>query len=432
MESSDLKFRKNISQLGEVLKLMLPKNKQETFIFLGFVVFYFSYSIILTLNTSIIDNQDYIYDVYFSMDNPIIYNEGYVYMEGHPLMMYFTYPFILLGNCLGTLLGYKAKTVFLVLICITLISMSVIYVHRYLKEIVGLKGFILPLLIIFYGFFSTNLTLCFTPESFTITAFLLSFMVYYYSYCMQIDKGVRLLTNAFFAIGLGGVTITNFAKGIIPMLFAKESRKVIIRKIIIISVVFGLLVLWMQLQYDFIGLIKMRLTGNISQPSKGVYYEKVIDMFFAAPMLFPTVMMDMVKSDNIMINAISIDYFRHWWQYCFAFVMFVVLVFAVAKNYKNRYVQILILMLAVDVVIHVLIRYGLRDPFIYGGHWVFMVPIFIGWLYTALKNKKSRKYLTILISVLLLVILVNNIYNLVEFINLALEHYPPHADIKLM
>lgn len=34
-------------------------------------------------------------------------------------------------------------------------------------------------------------------------------------------------------------------------------------------------------------------------------------------------------------------------------------------------------------------KYGINDEMIYGGHWVFIVPIFIGWLYKSLSKKHT-------------------------------------------
>lgn len=435
MKQKNSRIKENINQFSELLRLILPQNKPELFILLGFIIFYFSYSLTIALNTSVIDYQLYKYDVYFSFDNPIIYNQGYVYLEGHPLMRWMLYPFILLGNALGILLGYKAKTVFLTLICCTFVSLSVIYVRRYLKEILGLNGIVLSLLVLMYGFFSTNLILCFTIESFTLTIFLLSFTIYYYSRCMQQSKGVTLLSNSFLAIGLGGITLTNFAKGIIPMLFANESKKTILRKIIIVGLLFGLCIfiaLLAEYSFDFIGQVKYRLTQNISLPAKGLYYEKIIDMLFTSPMFFSNIMLDSIYNDfGSKMAVINMDYFRHWWQYAFAGAMFILLAYSVIKNYKNKYVQLLLLMLAIDIIIHALIRYGLRDAQIYGGHWVFMVPFLLGWLYKSIDSKKLKQGFTVVISILFISILINNIYQLTQFIELAIEHFPPHRDIDL-
>lgn len=426
MDLTPSRTRENFGQLREIFFNLLPQNKIEVRILLFFIVLYSSYSFILALGTSIIDYKDLLYDVYFSFDNPIIYREGYVYLEGHPLMMFMAMPFITIGNVLAALLGYKAKTVFLSFLCTILISLSIVYVYRYLTEIIELKGNIAYLLIAFFAFTSTNLILSFTPESFTITSFFFSYTIYYYSYCIKKRKPVRLLSNTFFAVILGGITITNFIKGIIPILFTGDNKKTIIRKILIIGSIFFVIVLWIHLQYDFISLIKMRLSGNISIPARGNIFERIFDWLFAAPLFFPGVIMQDIHIDGLIFNAISLDFYHHWWQYLFAVSILVILGYSLFKNYKNKFVLIILSSLLVDIFIHVIIRYGLRDGFIYGGHWVFFVPLLFGWLYKSIEEERNKKILLYSLSGLFFALLLNNMFRLKEFIDLSLIHFPPY------
>lgn len=425
MESNS-RLKNNIYQLRDILLALLPESKKEIWILLISIVFYTSYSLILAVNTSVIDYKDLLYDVYFSFDNPIIYRQGYVYLEGHPLMMFMTMPFIALGNILAGMLGYKAKTVFLAFICTVLISFSIVYVYRYLVKIIELKGYITYLLTAFYAFTSTCLILAFTPESFTITAFFLTFTLYFYSYYIKNKQRIHLAANTLFPVILGGITITNFAKGIIPMLFTDEKWKTKIRKIAIVSVVFLLIIVWIQIQYDFISLIKMRLDGNIRMPARGTYPERVFDWLFAAPILFPELMMFDIKVDGQPFGAISLDFYHHWWQYAFSVTLLGGLAYSVFKNYKNVLVQIIILLLLEDIVIHAVIMYGLRDGFIYGGHWVFLVPILIGWLYKSFKEQRHRTILTYISAVFVVFLITNNLIRLYDFIQLSLNNFPPY------
>lgn len=425
------RVKNNISQLKDIFLSLLPQNRVEFLLLVLFILFYQSYSIIIALHTSVIDNKDTLYDVYFSFDNPVICEQGYVYLEGHPLMMYFTLPFISVGDFLSSMFDcYKAKTLFLSFICTVLISMSIVYVYRYLSDIVKIKAYPRLLFTLFYAFTSTNLILAFTPESFTITAFLLTFTIYYYSKCIQNKHDVYLAPSAMFAIALGGITITNFAKGIIPMLFLNQSWRVIIKRISIISFLFLCIMIVLQLQYDFIGMIKMRLTWNVGLPSTGVYYEKVLDLLFGAPVFFSHIVMMNINVDGAWMNAISVDFYRHWWQYLFSFSVLAILLFAVYRNFKKPVVQILLFLLAVDVFIHVFVRYGLRDGFIYGAHWMYFIPFMFGWLYVSLNKDFHRKILILVVSCLFVFLLVNNITELYNFIGLAKEHFPPYTELN--
>ncbi|WP_410492809.1 DUF6080 domain-containing protein [Dysgonomonas sp. GY617] len=72
----------------------------------------------------------------------------------------------------------KAKATLMVLVAAFCISFSNIFVFRYLNKVVGLNGYILYLIILFYSLFSI-LYLSFTIESFTFSIYALTFILYY-------------------------------------------------------------------------------------------------------------------------------------------------------------------------------------------------------------------------------------------------------------
>ena len=67
------------------------------------------------------------------------------------------------------------------------------------------------------------------------------------------------------------------------------------------------------------------------------------------------------------------------------FLLFLVTASALL-NLKNKYVQLLLMYLSIDFVIHFIIRYGMNEAILFGGHWMFAVPILLGWLYTRLPH----------------------------------------------
>ena len=60
------------------------------------------------------------------------------------------------------------------------------------------------------------------------------------------------------------------------------------------------------------------------------------------------------------------------------FLLFLVAASALL-NLKNKYVQLLLMYLSIDFVIHFIIRYGMNEAILFGGHWMFAVPILLGW-----------------------------------------------------
>lgn len=161
-------------------------------------------------------------------------------------------------------------------------------------------------------------------------------------------------------------------------------------------------------------------------PARGTYPERVFDWLYAAPILFPSLMMYDIKIDGFPFSAISLDFYHHWWQYAFSVILLGCLVYAVYKNYKNVLVQIIILLLLEDVLIHAVVMYGLRDGFIYGGHWVFTVPILLGWLYKSIPAEKTKTVFISGTAVFTLFLITNNLIRLYDFIQLSLNNFPPY------
>lgn len=420
-------IKKSVVDIINLLKFFLPKGRNECTLLFSLFFLYFSYSLILIFKTSIIDNHTIISDIYFSFDNPSIFKRGTLYSQAHPLLKHFLLPLTFIGNFLASIITYKAKTILFVIVINIMISLSSVYIYRYLKEIVALKGNILYLLVLFYSFTSTNLILSFTPESYPITLFLMTFLVYYYSHKIREDKSVDFLSSCILAIGLGGVTITNFAKGIIPVLFLKDNPSLKIKKIVFSGLVFSIPIMYMLLKVNFFNVVSFTLYMNDVNNATNLPVSElrlILNFFFAAAILFPNLIMENVSLTDIPLNAISLDYFKYWWQIVLICLVYVFTLVSVLYNYKNKYVWMLLLLFLVDIVIHFIVKFGLRDLFIYSGHWVFIIPLLLGWLYVSIKSARLKKAYFIILSFVIIAIIINNFWRLFEFISLAIKNYP--------
>ncbi|SIT97052.1 hypothetical protein SAMN05660493_01758 [Epilithonimonas bovis DSM 19482] len=80
-------------------------------------------------------------------------------------------------------------------------------------------------------------------------------------------------------------------------------------------------------------------------------------------------------------------------------------------------------MFAVDLFYLVIMKVGLVESFIYGGRFIFMIPIILAWLYQSL-NINFRSYLLFIIAGLTLVVLGNNLVRMLDFVEMAKKIYP--------
>lgn len=415
-------------------RLFTPLDKKESLIFGGFLAFYLCISLYFAFFSSLIDNTTKETDLYFSLDNPLIFKYGRSHISGHPLTIIFYYPFVVLGNFLASIIGLKAKTVLFAALSSVMVSLSCLYVNRYARKIVELSDKMALLISIFFALFSTNLILCFTPETFTLSLFFLAFCAYYFASYIKEKQPIPLNTSILLScICLGGVTVTNFVKGFLPILFSNEKKANIAKKILIIFFSFlGLLVLTQITLYLADGRNFYLLMVEHQQvfTSRGdesffAYWTHVFGNFWGAPMFFSeltdlTYYSPAAQQNISMLNATG---FRFWWQYLYVSLLSGTLIWAIIKNYKNKLVQILVLLLAVDLGIHGVLKFGINTPFIYGGHWVYLVPLILAWFFKRIENKRMRIAYILLISFIAL-LAINNCLRLVEFAQLANQMYP--------
>ena len=421
-----------LQDFGLLLKTFLLKGKTEKMLFLGLFLFYISYSIFIALSTSIIDHTSLQADIYFSYDNTLVFLKGRSQLTGHPLMVIFYYPFVLLGNFLVTLFGLKAKTILFVILTSLLTSISSVYIYRYLLEIIELNKKLSILLALLFACFSTNLILAFTPESFTLSAFFLSFTVYYYSTYIKKKQTPSLISSIILAdICLGGVTVTHISKGIIPILFLKEKLSWIIKRCIIVGVVFlGILVsvhiIFMVIEGGGKDYFHSMLTHkelysrDVSELS---YLTYVLPHVFGAPILFPDIILEIRK--NAIFPEIREGDYQFILQNIHMILLFILSVISLVINYRNRLVLMIATMLSVDVIIHLFFGFGINWPFMYGAHWVYTIPLLLGWLYTRIGNTQLKKMYIGLLIVLFVVLVANNLYYLRDFITEAITAFPP-------
>ncbi|WP_346983503.1 DUF6080 domain-containing protein [Chryseobacterium sp. POE27] len=162
----------------DLLKIIFPSTGIELVIFLFFLVVYGYLGSYIAIHYKIIFDSRIPWDAYFSFDNKSIVMSGGSF-ERHPLSYYFfkrIRELALLfsdgkmdGNFRFALAWFSNIAV----------SLSIVQVFKYLKNIIQLPLFISILLILFLGSFSTTILLSFTPENFTYTLLLLTLFNYY-------------------------------------------------------------------------------------------------------------------------------------------------------------------------------------------------------------------------------------------------------------
>ncbi|SFI89063.1 hypothetical protein SAMN05421638_1376 [Kaistella treverensis] len=407
----------------DLLRTVFPETKFELLLFLIFISVYGILGTIIALDYRIIFDNRIPWDAYFSFDNRAIVMTGGGF-ERHPLANYFfswIREFALLFSN-----GEKNEIFRLVLAgCSNLgVSLSLIQIYKYLKNIITLPKKISSLITIFFAFFSTPILLSFTPETYTYTLFFLTLFNYYAALKLRKNEKIPASALVFSGIAVGGLTVTNIVKVYIPLLFEekvfRDWRKfgsLVLR--VALSVAAFVLLFMYRLNFKFLHFFEKSTEQleKFSNPKVTPVWDMIISWFFGGNMLFSSfILRDYHNKKGFEYKALFMDVYTGVFPYIFVGIVLFLVVWSYAKNFKNKLVQVLMLSFLVDVLIHCILKFGLHTSYIYGGHFIFIVPLMIGWLFYAYRN--SAKMISILfatVSVLFFYLALNNFYRMTEF-----------------
>lgn len=413
-----------------IVRLIFPTNWEQIFILLLFIVAYGFLATDIALGYRIVFDLRIPWDAYFSFDNrAIVLTGGGV--ERHPLASYFfdqVREFALWFSNGKYDLNFR---LILSYCSVVAISFSLLQIYKYIRNIIKLSFPVALLLILFCGLFSTTILLSFTPETYTYTFLLLTIFNYYAARKIQQNEKLSGLAITTFAVFTGGLTITNIVKIYIPVLFEKDLfKKWKVFFIAAFKVLFSIgvfLVLFLQkLNWDYEKVLSKGAEQyeKFSDPKAVPLWDMMVSWFFGGNVLFSSLFTRNYNGKSFDYKAIFMDVYTGIGPYVFVGLLLFLIIWSVLKNYKNKLVWILMISFLVDIVIHCVMKFGLHTSYIYGGHFVFVYPLLMGWLLSGYKKGSIIYYLIIMIIVSMLTFLgINNIYRMQEFYELINLYY---------
>ncbi|WP_309770541.1 DUF6080 domain-containing protein [Chryseobacterium sp. SORGH_AS_0909] len=407
----------------DFIKLTFPSSGSELLIFLFFLLSYGYLGTYIALNYRIIFDDRIPWDAYFSFDNRSIVMTGGSF-ERHPLSYYFFNWMRIIALWVS---DGKTDAIFrLVLAWFSniAVSLSVLQVFKYLKNIISLPLTMSILLALFFGLFSTTMILSFTPENFTYTLFLLTLYNHYSAKQLKNEKKISVFAMAASGIAIGGITITNIVKVFIPVPFEKglyRSWKKLgnaTLRIAVTCICFVLLYLnRINFNYHNIFNKTSEQYEKFSNVHSTPLWDMVMSYFFGGNILFSNfIIRDKHNMKGFEFKGLIMDVYSSWIPYIFITALLLLVFWSYFKNFGNRMVQVLMISFLFDISIHCFLKFGLHTGYIYGGHFVFVYPLLLGWLlYSYRKSPACLSSFMLVIALLLVYLACNNIYRMSEF-----------------
>lgn len=402
---STLPFRFLRAWWRSVKRSVFPIEAAEPIIFIIF------FSVYCLLGKFIIEHSNILTDIksgsgtYLGYDNIYqFYSDGCDFNPLNPLFNFFHFIKWSITATVEHFWGINIRAALGIAVMNFFVSSGLVCIYRYLKRIVALPGkraFLLTL----------NAAACFTTIilSFTIGTFPFSFFFLILSLLVlsteYMNRGrFNSYTTAVFSFILGGINLTNMLKPLmIHSVFSgnmKEKLKTLLSSILPLLICSTLL----------FGIYSAKNAFSESK-KKTDYYESSTNFLKK-------------KSDdeqkNIIMNGFISNTFMstplipQWadgekelrptkylmgWQYAIPILLLVLCIISIFLNIRNPYVWFLSAYFSIDIIIHLILGIDMKNAPAYGGHWLFLIPMYIGWIY---KKVPVRIYRAIDITMLLI------------------------------
>ncbi len=415
----------------DFLKTVFPATPFELLLFVIFLSAYGTLGTYIALHYRIVFDDRIPWDAYFSFDNRAIVMTGGGF-ERHPLANYF---FDWIRELALVFSDGKKNDIFRLVLawCSNIaVSLSLIQIYKYLKNIIRLPKYISLLILTYFALFATTILLSFTPETYTYTLFFLVLFNYYAALKLRKEEKIPAAALTLATISVGGLTVTNAVKVFIPLFFEKGIYKswkkwgnAVLR--IIISV--GVFVLLFLYRLDFNYMQFLNKSGEqyekFSKPKVTPLWDMIYSWFFGGNMLFSSfIIRDYHSKEGFQYKALSMDVYTSLIPYLFVAVVLILVLWSYFKNFKNKLVQVLMISFLVDIIIHCILKFGLHTSYIYGGHFIFVIPLMLGWLFYGYRNSpRIMAALLCTVSLLLFYLGMNNMWRMEEFFVFLDKYY---------
>ncbi|MBR4920318.1 MAG: GtrA family protein [Prevotella sp.] len=371
----------------------------------------------------------------------------------HPLLAFMVYPLYLLNTGLIALTGYNLVQFLLASLLLVCNSYSVVFLYRIFRDIIGLIRYDATLLTAFFYGFAHIMVASIVPDHFTVSMFLLLFALYLSGRYIQEGKQLTVVQTVILFIITAGITLSNGVKIYLDALFVNGKR--FFRPLYLsLAVIFPALLMWLFANWEYRTYVQPQEkarqaalakkgevarqraykqfmdTTSITNPEekqkaftilykrqlkkeaeerwaklhkglpikgKSIFlrwtdittprWDSMVENLFGESFLLHQ---DYLLGDTLRDRPLIVQY--RWWI-CYVVEAFLVGLFLVGLWFgrKSRFLWLTFVGFAFDMVIHLVLGFGLNEVYIMASHWAFVIPIAIGyWLLAISKSPKAN------------------------------------------
>lgn len=346
----------------------------------------------------------------------------YYELERHPLLTALLYPFAALNHWIMKTFDFNACMIIMGVLVVIASVYSAIFMYRTLKEVMGLKKNDCLWLTAFFFSFASIMTSAMSPDHFIFSLFMLTLSVYVFGKCIKKKKMIAWWKAAILYFFTTGITLTNGAKTLLGILFT-DGRSTFRWKNVLLAFILpsALLLAAYGTQYYELKLPRMEASTQIQAKKEAKdpaliaqdSINKIKNQAITGKRVSEAPFLKWIDVDSSRPNGIvealfgesfqlHTDYllgdiylgrpakvhYHHFINYLVNGIIVLLFVGGIIVGRRERIIQMLLSWFIIDILIHVILGFGLNEAYINGTHWMFFIPIAISCLYSRLDGKR--------------------------------------------
>lgn len=396
--------------LSPIIKVLKPNNNEQKWLFISLFMIFLVFGIFFSLKNNTFPSKEIIdYDIYLWKKNfsdfPFSPSKG---GAKHPLIVGLFSPIILLMKIFQSLLKYIYINLELVYVFFNIISaLSIMILYKLFTELIQIKKLYALNLILFFASFSHILLLSFIPETFQISMLVLIIISYITIDSILYNSTIPIATHIITFVFVSGITISNGVKNIISILYLNDSKNRKLKGLFYAGLSTGTLIICAFLfDYFFFKILpgKKTITDFFGAEEINILHE----MFFE-PIIF---------HDNIKWWGKGRELFKYnsIIPIVLNLIIYSLLIISIVLNFRKKTFRYLISLFSIDIIIHLVFKFGIGNLYIYSLHWLFLIPLLLAYLLKEIKSEKITNFLNVFILFLTTSLIIKNIPMIINLI----------------
>ncbi len=369
----------------------------------------------------------------------------------HPLLAFYMYVPYLINMGLMKLTGYNCALFISVVIQMFCAFYSMIFIDRIFREVIGLSKNVGHLLTLFFLSFGYVMVTSIVPDHFVISMMLLILALYISGRRMKNKHPFKIWQSVVYFLLTAGTSLNNGLKIFFSALFV-NGKSFFRPKHLLLAVILPAAMLWGFCIWEYRTYVlpseiarkvakaekakkmaEKKKTAQLtatpqkkntqkkksSQPKQGTPLKKsgflawtdistsrsesVVENLMGESIQLHE---DYVLQDELRHRPMIVNY-RHWWNYAVEAIIMVLFVAGIWAGRKSRFLWLVMSYFALDMMLHIGLGFGLNEVYIMTAHWIYALPIAIGFLLKKAKPRYARM-LTGLVAAITLYLFIYN------------------------